>query len=100
MMLCMPQVELDGEACNVQGSSVPVRGGKDNKAACRGGIATLKNVQLDTQSAGAYTIRCKTGLESTAALATPCHSNSSPRQHTKTPYLSCLCRRCRRCAVR
>ena len=67
-MLCVPQVELDCEACNVQGTPAPVRGGKDNKAACRGGIATLKNVHLDTQSAGAYTIRCNTGKDKTAFL--------------------------------
>ena len=52
-----PQVELVSEALTADGQAAGVRSGKENKAAFKAGLASLKHVHLDAQAAGTYVIR-------------------------------------------
>lgn len=51
------QVQLDWEAANETGTTATVKGGKENKAACKGGFANFKRVTLAATTPGTYTIR-------------------------------------------
>ena len=52
------QVQLEWEASNEAGQPAGVTGGKDNQAACKGGLAALKRVTLDAREPGTYTLKC------------------------------------------